>query len=75
MKHFAYRVYRNQVNNSLFSGTVSAIGMDAAVVKVIATCKIEVVHEINPFSLTQTSNFILEGQKVGILIYARPEDY
>lgn len=75
MKHYAYRVYRNTITNPLFGGTVSAANMDSATSKVIARCKIEVVHEIDPYSLQQTSNFMLDGQTIGILIYARPEDF
>jgi hypothetical protein len=71
--HYAYRVYRNEINNPMYTGTVSAFDMDSAVEKVITSCKVEIMQEE-----TYTGKhkyFMLNNQRVGILIYANPEDY
>lgn len=75
MNHYAYRVYRNQINNPIYVGTVSAQDMDSAVNKVISSCKIGVVHEIDSRSGIENHYFTLNDSKVGILIYANPENH
>jgi hypothetical protein len=72
MKSYAYRVYKNaRLNEPVYSGAIHALSMEDVVRLVIKSCKIEVIHNTN--SLYPEHYFMLNGVKVGILVYASPE--
>jgi len=73
MNHYAFRVYRGSYNNPRFAGTVSAESMGKAVKTIMTQNKITVLE--TPMLGQSKFDFMLDGQKVGILIYANPEDY
>lgn len=73
MNHYAYRVYRT-LTNPIFVGTVTAKSMDDAVLRIMTQNKIEAVKE-HDYVSTEHHYFVLKGEKVGILVYANPEDF
>lgn len=73
MNHYAFRVYRGTYANPKFAGTVSANSMGDAVKVVMKQNKIVSIKEVRN-GLVYT-DFMLNNEKVGILIYANPEDY
>lgn len=70
--NYAYRVYKT-LSNPVFGGTVTADSMDEAAQKVIKRNKIDVVHESH--NGLEYHYFMLNGNKIGILVYANPENF
>ena len=75
MNKYAYRVYKNgSLADPVFGGTVSAKSMDEATSQVINQCKITCHHDQNPDTGLIYHYFTCKGIKVGIVIYANPEN-
>jgi hypothetical protein len=72
MNHYAYRIYKT-LNNPIVGGTVSAANMEQAAQQVIKQNGVQVIHETR--NGYQYHDFMLNGSKVGILLYVNPEDY
>lgn len=73
MNHYAFRVYKGTYNNPKFAGTISANSMGDAVKVVMKKNNITSVKEVR--NGLKYTDFMLNSEKVGIVIYANPEDY
>ena len=73
MKHYAYRIYKNTPGNAVIGGTISGEDMEHAAQRVIKSNGVEVIHE--PHNGQEYHYFMLNGSKVGILVYINPEDF
>lgn len=73
MSVYAYRIYKNALNNPIVGGTVHAESMEQAAQRVIKSNGVEVVHESR--NGQEYHSFTLRGGKVGILLYVNPEEF
>lgn len=72
MKQYAYRIYKNAPSNPIIGGTVTVNSIESALQKIVNSNNVQVVHE--SIHGLKHHYFVLNGYKVGILIYLRPED-
>ena len=71
---YAYRIYRKgNLNNPIVGGTVHADTMEQATQQAIKRSGVKAIHETRHGM--EYHSFELNNEKVGIIIYANPEEF